>query len=172
MFWKVNKNSDWVKIKNKYFTSMSDRSKCQKLVLATTSDQITKFDQFNYFQKCKLCVNKLSPDTIVLPNFYMYKILPKLLNFLKLFKIFSSNKISQTNNLREKLSWIYRKLKKKLRSRNFCFVWKSSSIMWVLFSPLDQAFDKFLGTFYFGDLMVIFALEPLALSASLIEFLK
>lgn len=44
--------------------------------------------------------------------------------------------------------------------------------MWVLFSPLDQAFDKFLGTFYFGDLMVIFALEPLALSASLIEFLK
>ena len=48
MFWKVNKNSDWVKIKNKYFTSMSDRSKCQKLVLATTSDQITKFDQFNF----------------------------------------------------------------------------------------------------------------------------
>ena len=85
MFWKVNKNSDWVKIKNKYFTSMSDRSKCQTLVLATTSDQITKFDQFNYFQKCKLCVNKLSPDTIVLPNFYMYKILSKLLNVLKLF---------------------------------------------------------------------------------------
>lgn len=106
MFWKVNKNSDWVKIKNKYFTSMSDRSKCQKLVLATTSDQITKFDQFNYFQKCKLCVNKLSPDTIVLPNFSMYKILPKLLNFLKLLQIFSSNKISQRqttceNNFRE-----------------------------------------------------------------------
>ena len=44
--------------------------------------------------------------------------------------------------------------------------------MWVLFSPVDQTFDKFLGTFYFGDLMVISALESLALSASLIEFLK
>ena len=44
--------------------------------------------------------------------------------------------------------------------------------MWVLFSPLDQTSDKFLGTFYFGDLMVISALESLALSASLIEFLK
>lgn len=81
---------------------MSDRSKCQKPVSATTGDQIIKFDQFNSFQKCKLYVNKLSPDTIVLPNFYMYKILPKLLNFLKLLQIFSSNKVWQRQTTCEK----------------------------------------------------------------------
>ena len=60
------------------------------------------------------------------------------------------------------------------RNNIFSFiVQKSSSIMHILFSPMDNKFEKSLGTFEFVDVIIIFFAEPLfTMSTSLMEFLK